>query len=180
MNCINRPFVAVTVLAESRKEAAVLLRKTRATSVARVILFVRISSSETLANKVVAEIRESPTRVALVAVPANNPQTAIEAIRLICSGTFGVYVVACGRVLSPQPIVAAIRAGASDFIEETTSPNELNEVIVRLLGSDDPDMGRTSPRPDSGPPDIPPTVLVRVPRPRAPRTLPSRMATLEM
>jgi len=166
--------VAVTVLAESRKEAAVLVRKVKATNIARVILFVRISS---LASAVIDEIRESPTRVALVAVPTNNPQPAIEAIRRLYLGTARVYVVACGHVLSPAPVVAAIRAGACDFIEQTASAQELNELIIRLVGPDDPDADRTSP-PDSGPPDSPllPTVLVGVPRPRAPRTLPSRTA----
>jgi DNA-binding NtrC family response regulator len=174
--------VAVTVLAGSRKEAAVLVRKLRATTVARAILFVRISSSETLANAVIEEIGESPTRVALVAVSANSPQPAIKAIRLLRLRTAGVYVVACGPVLSPEAVVAAMGAGACDFIEETANPEELNRLIVRLLGSDDPDMGRSSPPPDSRPPDswFPPTVLVGVPRPRAPRTLPSRTATPEI
>ena len=175
LNSLSKPFVAVTVLAESRKEAAVLVRKMKATNIARVILFVRISS---LATAVIDEIRESPTRVALVAVPTNNPQPAIEAIRSLCLGTVGVYVVASGHVLTPAPIVAAMRAGACDFIEQTSSPQELDELIIRLLGTDDPDANRALP-PD--PPDgsLPPTVLVRVPRPRAPRTLPSRTATPE-
>jgi len=169
--------VAVTVLAESRKEAAVLVRKVKATNIARVVLFVRISS---LVSAVIDEIRESPTRVALVAVPTNDPQPAIEAIRRLYLGTGRVYVVACGHVLNPAPVVAAIRAGAYDFIEQTASPEELNELIIRLVGPDDPDADRASP-PDSGPPDspLPPTVLVGVPRPRAPRTLPSRTATPE-
>lgn len=164
--------MAITVLAESRKEAAALVRKVRATSIARVILFVRISS---LANAVIDEIRESPTRIALVAVPTDNPQPSIEAIRRLCLGTGRVYVVACGHVPSPTPVVAAIRAGACDFIEQTTSPQELNELIIRLLGTDEPGADLTSP-PDPNPPDgsLPPTVLVGVPRPRAPRTLPSR------
>jgi len=172
---MSRPFVAVTVLAESRKEAAILVRKVKGTNIARAILFVRISS---LASAVIDEIRESPTRVALVALPTNNPQPAIEAIRRLCLGTSRVYVVACGHMPSPAPIVAAIRAGACNFIEQTTSPQELNDLIIRLLGSDDPDAA--SP-PDSGPPGSPPppAVLVGVPRPRAPRTLPSRTATPE-
>ena len=36
--------MAVTVLAESRKEAAILVRKVKGTNIARAILFVRISS----------------------------------------------------------------------------------------------------------------------------------------
>jgi DNA-binding NarL/FixJ family response regulator len=171
--------VAVTVLAQSRKDAAALVRKVKGTSVARVVLFVRILSHELLTNALVREIRESPTRVVLVAVPTDNPQPAIEAIRLLCASTAGVPVVACGPLVSPTTVVAAIRAGARDFIEQAASTKELNELIVRLLGTDDPDTDTTSPPPDSGPPDssLPPTVLVGVPRPRAPRTLPSRMAT---
>ena len=171
--------MAVTVPARSRKEAAVLVRKVRATTVARAVLSVRISA-ESL-NAGIEQIRESPTRVALVAVPANNSQPAIESIRLLHMRSAGVHVVACGPLLSPISVIAAMRAGACDFIEETASPEELNQLIVRLLGSDDPDMSPSSTPPDSGPPDswFPPTVLVGVPRPRAPRTLPSRTATPE-
>ena len=169
--------MAVTVLAESRKEAAALVRKVKATNIARVILFVRISS---LTSPVIDEIQESTTQVVLVAVPTNNPQPAIEAIRCLCLGTVRIYVVASGHLLSPAPIVAAMRAGARGFIEQTASPQELDELIIQLLGTDDPDANRALP-PDPGPPDgsLPPTVSVRVPRPRAPRTLPSRTATPE-
>lgn len=174
LNSMSRPFVAVTVLAESRKEAAVLVRKVKATNVARVILFVRISS---LASAVIDEIRESPTRVVLVAVPTNNPQPAIEGIRCLCLRMVRVHVVGVGQAPSAAPLVAALRAGARGFIEQTASPQELNELIIQLLGTDDPDANRALP-PD---PDgwLPPTVSVRVPRPRAPRTLPSRTATPE-
>jgi DNA-binding NarL/FixJ family response regulator len=175
LNSMSRPFVAVTVIAESRKEAAALVRKVRATNIARVILFIRISSLS-----VIDEIRESPTRVVLVAVPTNDPQPAIEAISFLCLDTVTVHVIAVGHVLSPAPVVAALRAGARGFIEPTASPKELNDLIIQLLGTDDPDANRAQP-PDPDPPDgsLPPTVSVRVPRPRAPRTLPSRAATPE-
>jgi|SRR5215469_586187 len=175
LNSISRPFVAVTVLAESPKEAAVLVRKVKATNIARVILFVRISS---LTSPVIDEIQESTTQVVLVAVPTNNPQPAIEAIRCLCLDTVGVNVVASGQRLSPASIVATMRAGARGFIEQGASPQELYELIIQLLGTDDPDANRALP-PAPDPPDgsFPPTVLVRVPRPKAPRTLPSRTVT---
>jgi DNA-binding NarL/FixJ family response regulator len=173
---MSRPFVAVTVIAESRKEAAALVRKVKSTNIARVILFVRISS----VASVIDEIRESPTRVVLVAVSTNNPQPAIEAISFLCLDTVTVHVVASGDTETPTPAVAAMRAGARAFIQPTESPSELNELIIQLLGTDDPDSNRALP-PDPSPPDgsLPPTVSVRVPRPRAPRTLPSRVATSE-
>jgi DNA-binding NarL/FixJ family response regulator len=173
--------VAVTVLAESRKEAAVLVRKVKATNIARVILFVRISSLASAVDK----IRESPTRVALVAVPTDNPQPAIEAIDCLCREVM-VSVIACGETVTPttsdaaKRVVAAMRAGAREWIQLTSGPEALNEAIIRILGNDDPDVNRGLP-PAPAPPDgsLPPTVSVRVPRPKAPRTHPSRTVTPE-
>jgi DNA-binding NarL/FixJ family response regulator len=176
---LYKPFVGIALLAESRREAATLVRVVRTTPLARVIFFSHILPQKMLASSVINEIQRSPSRIALVVVGTKDPQPAIDAISLLCERAAGISVVAYGGDASPKTVVALMHAGARDFIEQTASPKELNALIVRLLGTDDPDTGRSFPPPDSGPPDgsLPPTVLVGVPRPRAPRTLPSRMAT---
>jgi len=177
----SRPFVAVTVLAESGKEAAALVRKMRATSLARVVLFGRIAPPQILTEHVIREIRESPTRVVLVAINAKRPDPSIEAIRLLLAGT--VHVVGCGPSLNSRTIAAAMRAGADDFVDESASPSEWTEAFLQSLGKDDdPGTSWSFQTPDPGPsggPD-PPTVLVRVPRPRGPKTLPSQKIIPEM
>lgn len=44
-------------------------------------------------------------------------------------------------------MIHSLRAGARDFIGQTASPKELNKLIVRFHGTDDPDMGRLCHRP---------------------------------
>src|SRR5215468_3006301 len=113
---VSGPFVAVTVLAESGKEAAALVRKMRATSHSRVVLFGCIAPPQILTKHVIREIRESRTRVVLVAINAKRPDPSIEAIRLLCESAVTVHVVGCGPSMNSRTIAAAMRAGADDFV----------------------------------------------------------------
>jgi len=179
---LYKPFVGIAVLAESRREAATLVRAVRNTPLARVVFFGRILPQKMLDHSVIKEIQESPTRIALVAVGTKNPQPGINTISQLYASTTGISVVAYGGPVPPSTVVAAMLAGARDFITKGTGPRELTEAFQRLLDNDDSGTPPVSSSPDSPSPggSFPPDAFVGVRKPTGPKTLPPQKVALEV
>jgi DNA-binding NarL/FixJ family response regulator len=179
---LYKPFVGIAVLAESRREAATLVRALRNTPLARVVFFSRLLPQTTLSANVIKEIQESPTRIALVAVGTKNPQPGINAISQLYASTAGISVVGYGSPVAPSTVVAAMYAGARDFITSGTGPRELTEAFQRLLGDDDSGTPPVSSSPDSPSPggSFPPDAFVGVRKPTGPKTLPPQKVAVEV
>lgn len=179
---LHKPFVGVVLLAESRREAATLVRVVRNTPLARVVFFSHILPRESLDNRVIEEIQESRARIALVAVETKDPQPAIDVIRLLFMRTTGINVAAYGDAVNSKTVVATMRAGARDFITRGAGPSELTEAFRRLLGNDDSGAAPVPSPPNSSPPgnSSPPEALVGARKPKGPKILPSQKVAVEL
>lgn len=177
----HKPFVGVALLAQSRREAATLVRVVRSTPLARVVFFSHILPAKMLDDNVIDEIQTSASRIALVAVGTKDPQPAIDVISLLCERTAGISVVAYGPV-NPKTVVATMRAGARDFITRGAGPTELTEVFRRLIDKDDSGAAVISSPPESHPPgdSFPPEALVGARKPKGPKTLPPQKIAVEV
>ena len=183
MRARSKPFLGVEILTERGTDAKALVRVINATRIGRVVFFSRIRTPQILASNTLQEIRESKCKVVVVAADPKDSSPMIQAVNLLSMSTLNVSVFAYGE-MDPMTVVQVMRQGAREYLGRPTSPQDMNEAFVRLLQpppDDDIALPFTPLPPDSGPPrSAPPSdVLVGVPRPRGPKTLPSRKAVPE-
>ena len=82
------------------------------------------------------------TEVVIVDIDAGNAQRAISTIELIQANTSEIAVFAVGEMNHPPTIVAAMRAGAGEFLERNATSEALIEALTRFAASRG--KGRTS------------------------------------
>jgi pilus assembly protein CpaE len=73
--------------------------------------------------------------VVMIDVPPHDPTPALRAIEHVHATLPTASVFAMGEMTQPQTIVAAMRAGAREYLDRTTSPSQLLEAFVRLSSS---------------------------------------------
>jgi pilus assembly protein CpaE len=78
---------------------------------------------------------EAKPDAVIVEIPSHNASEALHAIELIHRESAKVAVIAIGEVEQPQMIIAAMRAGAREFIARPATVNHLLEAFVRLTSS---------------------------------------------
>jgi pilus assembly protein CpaE len=125
------PELSVAVFATENEQRAVLQVLVDGTSVARTISSssqLPVSASDLVLRKMHAQLPE----VILVDLPSNGDPSALRAIELLHQEFPETAVFAVGSLSQPQVIVAAMRAGAREFIERPTTTTDLLEAFVRL------------------------------------------------
>ena len=133
--------VAVTLLTEDRERLSVLQHRLEVTGMGRnVFSHVGFPSSPT--DPVLRQIQDVRAEVVLVDIDAHNPARAISAIELIQANTSEIAIFAVGELNHPPTIVAAMRAGAGEFLERDATSEALIEAFTRFTASRS--KGRTS------------------------------------
>lgn len=126
--------VAVTLLTEDKERLAVLQQRLETTQIGRNVFgHVGFPSSQT--DSVLRQIQDVRAEVVLVDIDPQNVQRAIRAIELIHAHTSDVVVFAVGAMNNPETIVAAMRAGAREYLERNSSAESMIEAFNRFSTS---------------------------------------------
>jgi len=133
--------VAVTLLTEDKERLPVLQHRLEGTGMGRnVFSHVGFPSSPT--DPVLRQMQDAHTDVVLLDIDGRNAQRAISTIELIQANTSEIAIFAVGEMDHPPTIVAAMRAGAGEFLERNATSEALIEALTRFAASRG--KGRTS------------------------------------
>ncbi len=123
--------IAVALLTENREHLPELQRRVEDTRLARIVLsHVGFPSGPT--DPILRQIQDLSAEVLLIDISAENPQAAIRAIELIQSNTLQLAIFANGSMTQPTTIVAAMRAGAGEYLDDNAGAEPLLEALTRL------------------------------------------------
>jgi pilus assembly protein CpaE len=123
--------IAVALLTESREHLLELQRRIESTRLARSV-FSQVGFPSGPTDTILRQIQDSRAEVVLVDISAENPQPAIRAIELLQANTLQLAIFANGSMLHPPTIVAAMRAGAGEFLDESGGAEPLLEALTRF------------------------------------------------
>lgn len=126
--------VAVTLLSEDKERLSLLQHRLEATQLGRsVFSYQGFPASST--DAILRQIQDVRTEVILVDIDPQNTQRAIAAIELINTNTSEIAVFAVGDMSNPQTIVAAMRAGSREYLEQQSSSEAILEALTRFATS---------------------------------------------
>jgi pilus assembly protein CpaE len=123
--------VAVTLLTEDRERLSVLQHRLEATGIGRNV-FSHVGFPTSPTDPVLRQVQDVRTEVVVVDIDAQNPQRAISTIELIQANTTDIAIFAVGEMNHPPTIVAAMRAGAGEFLERSATSESLIEALTRF------------------------------------------------
>ena len=123
--------IAVALLTEDREHLPELQRRAEVTRLARVV-FSHVGFPSGSTDSVLRQIQDLRAEVVVVDISAENPQPAIRAIELIQANTLQLAIFANGTMQQPTTIVAAMRAGAGEYLDESAGAEALLEALTRF------------------------------------------------
>src|ERR1700691_5808591 len=123
--------IAVALLTEDREHLSELQRRIEATQLARVV-FSNVGFPSGATDSILRQIQDLRAEVVVVDIAFENPQGAIKAIELIQSNTMQLAIFANGSMQQPTTIVAAMRAGAGEFLDDKAGSEALLEALTRF------------------------------------------------
>ncbi|HZR57573.1 MAG TPA: AAA family ATPase [Terriglobales bacterium] len=123
--------IAVTLLTEDKERLSILQNRLEGTHLGRNV-FSHIGFPAGPTDAVLRQIQDVRTEVVLVDIDPQNSQRAIQAIELIHGNTSEIAIFAVGGMHDPASIVSAMRAGAREYLERTTSAESLIEALNRF------------------------------------------------
>jgi pilus assembly protein CpaE len=122
--------IAVALLTEDRERLPELQNRLEATRLARVV-FSNTGFPSGPTDTILRQIQDQRAEVVIVDIPLENPQRAIKAIELIQANTLQLAIFANGSMQQPTTIVAAMRAGAGEYLDHSAGPDGLVEALTR-------------------------------------------------
>ncbi|SRR6266496_671605 len=123
--------VAVAVLTEDKERLPVLRHRLDNTQVGRSV-FSYAGFPVGPADPILRQIQDVHAEVVLVDIDPRNEQRALSAIELIKSATNDLAIFAAGPMTSPNTIVAAMRAGAGEYLERDSAAEAIAEALNRF------------------------------------------------
>lgn len=122
--------ISVALLTEDHDHLTALQNRLEATRLARVV-FSQVGFPVGPTDAIVRQIQDLRAEVVLVEISAENPQRAINAIELIHANTAQIAIFALGSMQQPATIVASMRAGAGEYVDDAAGPEALLEAFTR-------------------------------------------------
>ena len=126
--------VAVTLLTEENERLSVLQHRLDGTQMGRNV-FSHVGFPAGPTDPVLRQIQDVRSEVVLVDIDPRNVQRAISAIELINSSTSDIAIFAVGEMTHPPTIVAAMRAGAREYLERIATSEAILEALTRFATS---------------------------------------------
>lgn len=133
LNTENRvmPGIAVALLTEDREQSVVLNSRVESTNLARTALS-HVGFPAGPGDAILRQLQDQRAEVVLVNIDPQNPQRAIRTIELIHGSIPEITIFAVGQINQPANIVAAMRAGAREFLDHGASREALIEAFTRF------------------------------------------------
>jgi len=126
--------IAVTILTEDRERQTVLQHRLEGTQLSRLV-FSHVGFPAGPTDPVLRQIQDVHSEVVVVDIDAQNVQRATQAIELLRNQLTDTAIFATGTMTDPSMIVAAMRAGASEYLERNASAEAFAEAFSRLSAS---------------------------------------------
>lgn len=123
--------VAVAVLTEDKERLPVLRHRLDSSQTGRSV-FSYVGFPSGPSDSVLRQIQDVHAEVVLVDIDPRNEQRALGAIELLRTATNDLAIFAVGPMTSPNTIVAAMRAGAGEYLERESSAEAIAEALNRF------------------------------------------------
>ena len=123
--------IAVALLTEDREHLSELQNRLETTHLARVV-FSNVGFPTGPTDSILRQIQDLRAEVVVVDISAGNPQPAIKAIELIQANTLQLAIFANGTLQQPTTIVASMRAGAGEYLDDSAGTEALLEALTRF------------------------------------------------
>src|ERR1700739_4847126 len=123
--------IAVALLTEDREHLSALETRLEATRLGRVV-FSHVGFPAGATDAILRQLQDSRAEVVIVDIPAQDVQRAIRAIELIRATTQQIAIFANGEMTRPVNIVASMRAGAGEYIDDAGGSEALLEALTRF------------------------------------------------
>ena len=135
--------IAVAVLSENQERLALLQQRVEATQLGRAVV-AHGSFPDGPSDVAIRRIQEARADVVVVDIAPRDVTRAMQAIELMHANVPQIVVFAAGSMTDPAVIVAAMRAGAREYLERDSSTDAFVEALGRFSAS------RTKARGSSG------------------------------
>lgn len=123
--------IAVALLTEDREHLSALQSRLEATRLGQVT-FAHLGFPVGPTDAILRQLQDSRAEVVIVDVPTKEPQRAIRAIELIRATTAQIAIFANGEMTEPANIVATMRAGAGEYVDDAAGSDALLEALTRF------------------------------------------------
>jgi Flp pilus assembly protein, ATPase CpaE len=126
--------IAVALLTEDREQLSALQTRLEATRLGRAV-FSHVGFPTGPTDSILRELQDSRAEVVIVDISPRDAQRAIRAIELIKATTLQIGIFANGEMTQPASIVASMRAGAGEYIDQSAGTDALLEALTRYSSS---------------------------------------------
>src|SRR5580692_11628274 len=123
--------IAVALLSEDRERLSELQRRLEATRLAQVV-FSSVGFPTGPTDSILRQIQDVRAEVVVVDISADNPYPAIKVIELLQANTLQLALFANGTMQQPTTIVASMRAGAGEYLDDSAGAEALLEALTRF------------------------------------------------
>ena len=126
--------ISVALLTEDREQLSALQVRLEATRLGKAV-FSNTGFPSGPTDAVLRQLQDSRAEVVLVDISRHDPQRAIRTIELIRATTLQIAIFANGEMTQPATIVASMRAGAGEYIDNSAGSDALLEALTRFASS---------------------------------------------
>lgn len=124
------PGIAVSFLTEDADRMVVLQNRLDGTQMARTV-FSHAGFPTGATDPVLRQVQDVRSEVLLIDIDPRNVHRAVSAIELVHATTSDIAIFAIGEMGNPATIVAAMRAGACEYLERNASADAVSEALAR-------------------------------------------------
>ncbi|PYX29358.1 MAG: hypothetical protein DMG77_12980 [Acidobacteria bacterium] len=123
--------IAVALLSEDGEHLSALQNRLEATRLGHSV-FSHAGFPVSPTDSILRQVQESRAEVVIVDISAKDPKRAITAIELIRATTLQIAIFANGEMTQPASIVASMRAGAGEYLDNNGGSEALLEALTRF------------------------------------------------
>ncbi|HET9407106.1 MAG TPA: AAA family ATPase [Candidatus Sulfotelmatobacter sp.] len=123
--------IAVALLSEDREHLSEIQNRLEATRLGRTV-FVHAGFPIGPTDSILRQIQDARAEVVIVDIPSHDAQRAVRSIELIHSTTHQIAIFANGTMTQPTTIVATMRAGACEYIDDSAGSEALLDALTRF------------------------------------------------
>ena len=123
--------ITVGIFSENADRLAVLQQRIESTQMGRVVLAHSVFPI-IAADSAIRRIQDLRTDILLVDIDPQDPRVAIQAIELVHANAGNISIFVIGTMKDPAVIVAAMRAGAREYLERDAAPESFADALKRF------------------------------------------------
>jgi len=123
--------IAVAILTEHREQQLAIQNRVEATGVARIV-FSHAAFPLSATDWIIRQIQDQRAEVLVVDLHPENLEGALGAIELIQATTSDIAIFVMGEISNPRNIVAAMQAGACEYVDRQAGNEEWLNAFARF------------------------------------------------